>query len=215
MIRSRGARITGFAVAVGATAALIAFGVSSTGAYFTDSQSGTITGKMGNIRIDANVVNQGNLNAVFTNMLPGTGQTATVTYKNASTANPEDVWVVFNPTDLGTGDGQTGVNSLGSYGEIHVGSNGVEVFASANLNDHYPCGTVSAGYPTICPLPGAIQLNSSLGVGGTGQMTFSFTPSAKFKNSAQNSQVLKLRYKIVATQVGVSPLDPNNDPFTW
>jgi hypothetical protein len=210
-MHSRKTKVAGFLGTVAITGGLVASAVVGTGAYFSDTKaSNHITGTMGSISVRG--YDGGGLNAldvVFTNMLPGEAKSATVRYENTGT-HAQDVWVVFKPTDLGSGDGKTGINSLGEYGEVHVASNGTERFASKNLNDKYSCGTAggtdSTGHviPDLCALPGKIKLADAVDPGHTGDFTFSFTPGAKFKN-VQLAQVLKLDYDLVATQVGVQP----------
>ena len=98
-----------------------------------------------------------------------------------------------------------GINSLGTYGEVHVASNGTEMFASQNLNDSYAATCpVGAGTPDCKPLPSKIKVADALKPGHTGDFTFSFKPSEKFKN-VQLAQLLDLDYDLVATQVGVQP----------
>jgi hypothetical protein len=215
MRKSRIARTAGFIGTAGLTVALIGAAAAGTGAYFTDSKSGTISGTMGSIKITG--YDGGGTDALdmtFTKMLPGEGQDRTVRYQNTG-ENNQDVWVVFDQTDLGTHDGNTGLNSLGSYAAIHVTANGGAVFDSANLSDRYPCGTPSAGFPDICPLPSQIKLADNLAPGVVGNMLFEFTPGAKFKNGVQDAAILSLRYKLVATQHGIAPNDANKTPITF
>ena len=205
-ITGKVARVAGFTVALGATATLASFAATGTGAYFSDAKSGnTIAGTMGSIAItghDGAGVN--NLDINFANMLPGEPSSKTVSFTNTGN-NPEDVWVVFDQADLGTHDGQTGLNSLGTFGEAHVASNGTEIFGSKNLNDNAASCPPGSGPPPVCnPLPHMLKLDDSLAPGSGGSMTFAFTPSAKFKN-VENLQLLHLGYTLVATQHGITP----------
>ncbi len=144
-----------------------------------------------------------NLDAVFTDMLPGQAHSKTLRYSNTG-KNAQDVWVVFKASDLGTGDAKTGINSLGTYGEVHVASNGAERFASKNLNDNNQTCEVGTGSPACMPLPSKIKVAAALEPGHTGDWSFSFTPSSQF-TGYQGAPMLKLDYDLVATQVGVQP----------
>src|SRR5665213_1713003 len=91
--------------------ALVASG--QTGAYFSDSHAGAITGSIGSIAItpDTNSL-------VFYNLLPGTSQTVTEHYQNTG-SSPQDVWLTFdNPTAL------SALNNLGRYGSVVISSGG-------------------------------------------------------------------------------------------
>ncbi len=204
-LNGRKAKAAGFIGTVALTGGLLASAVVGTGAYFSDTQANNhITGTMGSIRIvghDGSGAN--NLDAVFTNMLPGESKSATLRYSNTG-ANDQDVWLVFKGAGLGDGNAGTGINSLGTYAEVHVASNGSEKFASQNLNDRQSTCPVGTGTPACNPLPSKIKLADALAPGHTGDFTFSFKPSSQFKN-VQLAQLLNLDYDLVATQVGVQP----------
>jgi hypothetical protein len=204
-LTSRKAKVAGFLGTVAVTGGLLASAVVGTGAYFQDTKANNhITGTMGSIQIQGHDGSGANsLDAVFTNMLPGETQSTTLRYSNTG-VNDQDVWLVFKGTDLGTGDGKTGINSLGTYGEVHVASNGGEKFASQNLNDNNTTCPAGTGSPACMPLPSKIKLADALEPGHTGDFSFSFKPSQKFK-SVQLAQLLNLGYDLVATQVGVQP----------
>ncbi len=201
MNKNKTARFTAFIGAMGASAALIGATVSGTGAYFQGSTGeNQITGTMGSIKIEG----VGELDVVFQDMLPGETHSKTVQYKNSGD-NDQDVWLVFtNPAQLGTGDAKTGINSLGTYGEIHIASNGTEKFGSANLNDNASSCPPGAGSPACNPLPTKIKLADNLAPDQSGDFTFGFKPSEKFKN-VMNAPLLGLDYKLVATQHGIDP----------
>jgi hypothetical protein len=219
-------RTIGFIGSAGITVALVGAAATGTGAYFTDSKSGTIAGTMATVKIHTGGgTGADNLNFAFDKMLPGQAQTQTVTFQNTGNSSA-DIWVVFDKTDLGNnptpGGGTTsasGLNSWGTYAEVHLATSGTEIFGSANLNDGYPCGTPGTRVdawgvtdPTLCYLAGQYKLASNVGPTASGDMTFSFTPSKKFQNTAQGLPVLSLGYKIVATQVGIAPDNPYNTP---
>jgi hypothetical protein len=95
------------------------------------------------------------------------------------------------------------LNQLGTYGEIHVAGNGVAKFDSANLNDNSTCPP-GAGSPACNALPTKLKLADNVTPDQHGVFSFSFKPSEKFQNY-QNTQILGLDYKLVATQHGVDP----------
>jgi hypothetical protein len=201
MNKSKTARVAAFVGALGASAALIGAAVSGTGAYFQGTtDQAHITGTMGSIKIEG----VGGLDVVFQNMLPGEAQSKTVEYRSTG-ANDEDVWLVFNnPSQVGDGSGNVGINSLGTYGEIHIASNGVEKFGSANLNDRASTCPPGVGNPACNPLPTKIKLADNVTPDQHGVFSFSFKPSSKFSGN-QGLPVLGLDYKLVATQHGIDP----------
>jgi hypothetical protein len=198
----------------------IAIAANSSGAYFSDTKDGNISGSVGAIRINGSGGTGANgLNFAFNNLMPGEAQSASPTYTNTGN-NPEDVWIVFpNATAL------SALNNLGSYGEVHLSSNGNAVFDSANLKDSSAsCGAFS---PSGCwPLAGKYKLASNLQPGDTGSMTFAFNYASKLKGQAPAGQSVAfnvypvpgqtttnasdgsgdgLPYQLVATQVGQQP----------
>ena len=208
-LNGRKAKVAGFIGTVALTGGLLASAVVGTGAYFSDTKANNhITGTMGSIKVEGHDgTGTNNLDAVFTDMLPGETKTAKWRYSNTG-KNAQDVWVVFEDEGLvGTSaTGKHGINDLGTYAEVHVASNGTEQFASQNLTDKYPSGTPgSNGAPTLYPLPKMIKVADALAPGHTGDWSFSFKPASKILNDAQLDQWLGLDYDLVATQVGVTP----------
>ena len=201
MNKSKTTRVVALIGSIGASAALIGATVAGTGAYFQGSTpDSSISGTMGSIKIEG----VGDLGIVFQDMLPGETHSKTVQYRNSGDNN-QDVWLVFTkPAQLGTGDATTGINSLGTYGEIHIASNGTEKFGSANLNDNASTCAPGAGSPACNPLPVKLKLAGNVSPGQTGAFTFAFKPSEKFKN-VQDVALLGLDYKLVATQPGIDP----------
>jgi hypothetical protein len=123
-------RIGVFVGALAGTVGLVTAASGATGAYFNDSQNGTVTGTVGSIKVStAGGSGNNGLDFDFANMLPGDFQTSTVHYTNTG-ANTEDVYLVFDQAAA-----LHSVNDLGTYGEAKIGSNGATVFSSANLND--------------------------------------------------------------------------------
>lgn len=218
MFKTRLGRFSAFIATIGVTAALVATAVQVTGAYFSDSKAGTITGTLGSIKVSTSGGSgTDNLDFNFTNMLPGVPQTANGGYQNTGTS-PEDVWIVFNNAAA-----LHALNDLGTYGEVHVASNGAAIFDSANLNDNTggTCGPLS---PSGCwPLPQELKLAENVGPTASGTFAFTFNYGAKLKGAAAEGAPFNcypltdptcpsngLPYKIVATQHGVDPYNANN-----
>ncbi|TXN28988.1 hypothetical protein [Lacisediminihabitans profunda] len=194
----------------------------ATGAYFSDTHSGNISGTVGNIHVTP--FGGGGANGTdlaFSNLLPGVAQTVKLNYTNTG-SDPQDVYIVFNnATALGA------LNDLGHYGEAHLSANGVALFDSANLKD--TAGSCGAFSPTGCwPLKAQYLLTSNLPAGATGDVSFSFNYAGKLKGqapagapaaawntypAADGQAVVNpadgtgsgLPYQIVATQHGITP----------
>jgi hypothetical protein len=238
MIKGKAARIAGFTVALGATASLVGFAASGTGAYFTDTHTGQINTSTGHVRVTTDP-SDGVLN--FTDLLPGNYQTNTINY-TAHGTGAEDIWLVFpttsqdgsNPSEAFTGNpSDTAGGGLGKFGHFALDSTGGAAFTSFNLNNPgtgthsgSSCSTdattgwggsnqqaASHSDPTLIPFcapPNAILLQSNMADGDQGHadLTFGYTPLIKNGQDAGLSKLVS--YEIVATQHGVVPSDPNN-----
>ena len=236
MRKSRAVRVAGFVGALGASAALVGFAATGTGAYFSDSHSGTIQASTGSVKVSTSPGDGGTLN--FTNLLPGEYQNQTVSYQALGTGS-EDIWLVFpttggtngtNPSEAFTGNPDDAAGGgLGRYGHLAV-SAPAGSFTSYNLsnpgttsghtgpkcnidgNGHGGSNTQAATKADIvdyCAPANAILLSSGLNYGDTGSatITFGFTP---LLTGPQNAPAATLSaYKIVATQHNVRPDDPN------
>ena len=217
MRRFRTVRVALWATTLVAMAGLVVAATGATGAYFTDTHQGTISGNIGSIKVTpSGGSGADNMDFAFSNMLPGEPQTATVHFQNTG-ANSEDVWLVFNNATA-----LSALNNLGTYGEVHV-SNGNALFDSANLNDN--SGSCGAFSPAGCwPLPSQIKVASNLGPTASGHASFTFDYAGKLKNPAAEGAPFNiypipgqftvnaadgtgagLPYEIVATQVGQTP----------
>lgn len=156
------------------TASLIGVAVVGTGAYFTDSKPGAITGDLGTVKVAIS-----GETITFANLLPGEDQTATVNVVNTGTGN-EDMWLVFDNTNLAW----SAVNNLGAYGIFTV--NGV---VYDNLSNQYAAGSGPAPVistdpnsgcynvprPNIAYLPHAIKLGTwTPGQAATFNISFHF-----------------------------------------
>ncbi len=217
LFKSTTGRVLGFVAVMGASTAMVGAAAAGTGAYFSDSRTGTTSGTIGSIRVTtAGGGGADGLDFNFANLLPGESQKATATYTNTG-HNNQDVWLVFPNADA-----LHAINDLGHYGEVHVTSNGTEIFASSNLNDNS-----GGGCPTGCtPLPQAIKLASNVAPNATGSFSFAFNYAGKLKGKDAEGAPFNcypvtnpvscdrngLPYQVVATQHGISPSDPNNTP---
>jgi hypothetical protein len=217
MFTSTTGKLVGFIGTVGISAALVAAAATGTGAYFSDSRSGTVSGSTGSIKVvTAGGGGTDNLNFTFNDMLPGEAQSATATYLNTG-KNKQDVYLVFPNADA-----LHAINDLGHFGEAHVSSNGTEIFASQNLNDNTaPGSSCPAGVADCNPLPAQIKLadNVSPGLGGSVKFTFAYGP--RLRGAGAEEQPFNcypvgtctsngLPFQIVATQHGIAPNDANN-----
>lgn len=153
-------------IALGVVAILVALALGlqaagRTGTYLEDVKKGGVTGTIGKVEISTTggaAIDDPTF--VWSNMLPGEDKSLTVKYKNTGTV-PEDVFLTFpNLTAL------SALNTLGTYGEVHVYANGTEVYANANLNDKPNNGT--SGLPT------QVKLQAGLAVNHSGTFTFKF-----------------------------------------
>jgi hypothetical protein len=224
-MKVRCAAIVGTVGLVGATA-FVASG--QTGAYFSDTHTGSISGTIGSIRITPSGGTESTdgsfMDLAFSNLLPGDPQTVTVNYQNTG-ADTEDVYVVFpNATAL------SALNNLGRYGTVHLSSSGNgavgDVFDSANLNDNSGSCPLGVGTPPCEPLPKDLLIASGVNPGGTGSFSFSFNYASALSGQAPVGSTAYwntypvagqtttngtdgsgngLPYEIVATQPGVTP----------
>ena len=87
-VKSRGLALLATVALLGGTAWVA---TATTGAYFSDTHTGSISGTVGSIKVTPSGGGGAeHMNLSFTNMLPGDPQTVTVNYKNTG-LNPEDV----------------------------------------------------------------------------------------------------------------------------
>lgn len=207
--KRRAARAGAAVVVVG----LLAWAIPSTGAYFSDTKTGTVSGTVGSIKVNGSGgAGSNGLDIQYTDLLPGTPQTVTAGYTNTG-LNAEDVWIVFyEPAAL------SALNNLGHYGKFSIASSDKgQIFQSTNLNDNSggTCGPLS---PTGCwPVPVKVQVASNVAPAavGTFSFTFAYTSLLKGQSSAgggvwnayplSSPTTAGLPYELVATQVGQTP----------
>jgi hypothetical protein len=231
MHRKKALKLTGFAAALCASGALVGISVSGTGAYFTDSASGSIAGSSGHLKLTN--VSETNLN--FANLMPGESRTQPVNYSVDASSGKVDLWMVFDTTSSGYGHftGSKGVGygpenytdgGMGRYGYFAVGNGSDVAFQSHNLqmatNPALNCadGTVpgadgrggsavASATNQECGVPGAIKLAGGLDSGTSGTVNISYGLSGK--QTQQDQVEWTVGYKLVATQAGHAPNDPN------
>jgi hypothetical protein len=175
---NRGKTILGL---VGVAIATTVISAVTTGSFFSDTHSGAITGTVGTIKVTTSGGSGADgMNFTFDKLLPGEPQTVTLSYQNTGD-NPQDVWLAFQNDTA-----RSALNDMGTYGEVHISANGVEKFASKNLNDHPTCppGSTSAAHPEPCAaLPDKIQVADNVAPGATGVVKFSFNYADKLTGS--------------------------------
>jgi hypothetical protein len=228
MRKRKFARTAALATTIVATAALLSGVVATTGAYFTDTKPGAITGDLGTVKVAIS-----GEAITFANLLPGEDQTATVNVVNTGTGN-EDMWLVFDNDNLAW----SAVNNLGAYGIFTV--NGV---VYDNLSNQYAAGSGPAPVistdpnsgcynvprPNIAYLPHAIKLGTwTPGQAATFNISFHFNACMTVPNvdgvslwgaAASGNDVngyfpaispAPLNFKIAAFQPNVLPTDQMN-----
>lgn len=221
MFKSKTVRVVGFVGSMGLSAALLGTAATSTGAWFTDSEAGTVMAKSGTLTVDKN----NNYNLFFDKLIPGQDQTKDVGYHTGGDA-PSDIWLSFpNGDAYGAFTGQKGYpnvsdGGLGRYGHFAVYNNaGNLLFNSYNLTNQ-PDGTSgcadSEGHgsnspatsatdtPAYCGVPHYMKIESNVASGTDAKLTllFGLTGRATGQNKME---VPSLPFQVVATQVGVRP----------
>jgi hypothetical protein len=225
MQKAKAIRLAGFVGALGASAVLVGAAVQGTGAYFSDSHDGTITGSSGHLTVSTS-----STTLDYSGLIPDEDQSKTITYTPDGGSPNEDVWMTFDATSQAYGKftGTNHVNyggytegGLGGYGHFKIVSNQGFSFESYNMQvaasggcyiDANGDGGSSAratgpdnGSQAApeCGVPGAILIghNISAGVQGSAVVTFGLTGKA----TGQNIPWANVPFKIVATQVGIRP----------
>ena len=164
-----GAVGTAFVLAGGL--AVIASG--TTGAYFSETKTGAMNGTIGSVHLSTSETTF-NWNGI----MPGVRQPANVEFTNTGTG-PQDFYLVFpNATAL------SALNSGGRYGEVHISVNGVEKFASKNLNDN-PAYTCVNREIDACPVPQKMLLASDVAKDAVNAFKFEFNYPATIGNGWQ------------------------------
>ena len=235
MSKRRFARFGAVITTLVAAGALISTMVASSGAYYTDSHGGTITGTNGTVAITVNGGSgAGLLDFDFSGIMPGVTKTATVNLYNP-TANPEAVWVVFNNAN----GIWSAVNDLGQYGKFTVGGYVYDNLNNKNTNAQ-PATPGVAGVPSgtdhmsgscstvyrvpINYLPRAIKIVTlASGASASFPMTFTYIAcmtdhqgEALFNPAEADAPIPShlgtggLLFNVVAYQDGADPTSPFN-----
>jgi hypothetical protein len=220
MYKNKTARIVAFVGALGASAALIASAVGTTGAYFTDSKTGNIGASFGKVAVNR----VGSFDASFNNLRPGEYQTKTITYNTNTGTGDQDIWLVFDPNNTA----YQAINTVGGFAHFAVSNSaGDNLFSGWNLklqNGTSPCADADghANQPervdsctygvndplnTLCGIPQAIKLQSNVPANSERHfaMTFGNTPRATAPWAS-----FSIPFKVVATQPGIRPDNPLN-----
>lgn len=237
MARSRKFLAAG-AVGVAAVA-LIAATSSVTGAYLTDSHPGTINASNGAVLVDTAGMTM-NFDKLLPGdfktehvSYTARGSEAEDVWLVFPTDGSADRLNGAAGGNVPTGRADL---ALGRYGHIAVkDAAGTLLFRSYNLAANRigdvsaPCfvdkfgvggsdaqaataGSAPADIIPYCPVPNAIRIGSSVapGVNTTADITFGFTKLLKGPNVPNGPTGVVADFKIVATQVGILPSDPNN-----
>lgn len=225
-------RMVGVGITLVATVGLAVAASGVTSAYFSDTESGTITGTVGQVSIS--VTGGGGTTGrdfAFENLLPGEPQSIKINYQSTGTG-PQDLYLTFP-----NGPALHALNNLGSYGYVKVTDSSAGVlFESSNLQDGRT-RPLSDPHPNSCgnvfteagcwPLPSQIRVRTNLAPSATGTITFTFGYASKLtgngpgvwnaypSNNPPYSQAYGddalgdpgdgLPYNVVATQVGQTP----------
>jgi hypothetical protein len=238
MGKAKFARVAGFTFAAGATATLVGFAATGTGAYFSDAANGNTSVSTGTVKVATGDIS----NLDFTNLLPNNFKTQQVSYRATGTG-PEDIYLAFDdPTNDAALNAKpvAGANPLGRYGHLEVdGSQGTfqsynlatdpsaaapgqTVAGNCNVNSNTGLGgsdqqatttnnSDPGSYVPYCPAPQYILLSKGLQASDglqSANVTFGYTKVLK-NNAQQGSDVSHIPFRIVAEQAGVLPTDPN------
>ncbi len=146
MSKSRNFKGGGFIATLATGALMVGTAVTGTGAYFTDSEAGTISANSGHLSLDAGVQSSRTLG--FNGLMPGVDQTKSIDFSVDLTDGKSDVWMVFDQASdayrtltgakvriPATSQGTLVFDGgLGRYGHIKIGTHASgDLFESYNL----------------------------------------------------------------------------------
>lgn len=222
-------RMVGVGITLVATVGLAVAASGVTSAYFSDINSGTVTGTVGYVQVSTGGGNGADgLDLKFENLMPGEPQTIKFDYKNTG-SGAQDLWLTFKNVPA-----LHALNNLGSYGYLKIAdSSAGVVFESSNLQDGRtvpaPGNSCSNIFdPSGCwPLPPQLKIRNSMAVGAEGTVSITFGYASKlggngpgvwntypanllpggeaFGPDAAGTPGNGLPYNVVATQVGQTP----------
>lgn len=230
MFKRRLPRLPALLGTAAVAASLIGVAVVGTGAYYTDSHGGQISGNNGSVAITVDGTGTGpeDMDFDFSGILPGApGKTATITVTNTGSA-PEDLYLAFNNDN----NMWSAVNDLGQYGKFIINTKTYDnlnnTYTAANSGVSMPgsgvMGGSCAGVPRVAInyLPHVISLGT-LAVGEVWSFDINFQYIACMTdhegeaifNSAEAGigagiAPAPLKFAVAAFQQGVNPNDPFN-----
>ena len=218
-------RLGGFLGAVGLTAVLAGVAVSGTGAYFSDTTDGRLSGTTGHIELG--VTSDPTL--VLDGLMPGVDQTLPIDY-NVDVTGKADIWLTFEGSSANylAFTGAKGVEpvpggGLGRLGHFAVSTpeSGL-LFRSFNLAN-VPAGAsggcavgadgrggsdekaaTNADFPDYCGVPTAIKIASGVTDGEYRKINITFGLTG-LVNDFEDIKWADVPFNIVATQEGIRP----------
>ncbi len=222
MKKNKTARIAAFIGTVGASAALIGMAATNTGAYFTDSEDGTLSGNAGHLTVDK----RSNYSLSFENLVPGEYKSRDVNYHTAGDTN-EDIWLAFPDGEAyakfsGAKNGTYYADGgMGRYGHFEVKNNaGTSLFSSYNLQSEADgssgCANANGhGFgrqatsvsdtPPLCGVPHYILIESDVPSNTDAKLTMVFGVTGRQTDQGQSAPPAQVPFQVVATQHGVRP----------
>jgi hypothetical protein len=223
MLKTKFRRFAALLAVVALLTSALGLAIGGTGAYFTATQPGSITGNLGTVAV---AISGQSIN--FADLLPGQVATQTVNVQNTGTAN-EDMYLVFDNANYAW----SAVNDLGQYGKFVINGNTYD-----NLNNAYAQGSPGSGVMSTNPLSGCYNIPRNaiaylphqifLGTWTPGQVAsfnvaFNFNPcltsgaggtlwAAAGVGGEFTPAIgpVPLLFKVAAFQQGVSPSDQMN-----
>ena len=228
MFKKKPTRIAAFIGTLGASATLIGMAATNTGAYFTDHEDGTLSGKTGHLQVDK----RSDYALNFNDLVPGEYQDRVVNYHTDS-STPEDIWLYF---PAGTAYGQfTGAKDNGSnhnvdgfadggmgrFGHFEVKNDGGgTLFSSWNLQNQ-PDGTSGCAdneghgsntppadretTPAYCGVPHYMKIESNVPSNSDRKLTITFGVTGRQQDQNQSAPPASVPFQVVATQHGIRP----------
>jgi hypothetical protein len=222
MFKNKSARITAFIGTLGASAALIGMAATNTGAYFTDSENGTLSGKTGHLQVEA----RSNYTLNFADMVPGEYQSRDVHYHTDS-STAEDIWLKF-PDGVEyakfTGEKHGPLyddGGMGRFGHFQVKDNGGNLlFSSWNLQNASAntsgCADTNGhgsnnppadrdATPAYCGVPHFMLIESNVATNSDKKLTMVFGVTGRMEDQNSSQPPSAVPFQVVATQHGVRP----------
>jgi hypothetical protein len=218
-------KVTGFISTLAAGTALVASAATGTGAWFTDSETGSIHADAGSLNLSTS-----DMAVNFVDLMPGEDREKPITYTATASSGNTDIWLTFDTTSTAyakftgeKGNAKHADGGLGRYGHFKVTSDGTPVFDSYNLqneskdksgcagSDGHGFGRMATGAsdtPPYCGVPGAILLKSDVAPGAGGRVIITVGLTGR-QTQQEQVQIEDLPFKIVATQHNHGPNDDN------